>query len=120
MPITFTTAKDAPADADAFLVPIFSTPDGPFVPPTAAGAEFLDAAHLKTSGITGKPNNTHSVPGANGTTVIGVGVGEAGSLTTEVIRGAFAVGARAARRFAKVVATYGNGANGLDAKAAGQ
>jgi leucyl aminopeptidase len=119
MPITFTATKDAPADADAFLVPIFATPDGPFVPPTAAGAEYLDAAHLKTSGITGKPNNTHSVPGANGTTIVGVGVGEAKALTPEVVRGAFAVGARAARRFAKVVASFGT-PEGLDPKAAGQ
>ncbi|HVT76822.1 MAG TPA: leucyl aminopeptidase [Acidimicrobiales bacterium] len=120
MAITFTATKDAPADVDAFIVPIFATPDGPFVPPTAAGAEYLDAAHLKTSGITGKPNNTHSVPGPNGTTIIGVGVGEADALTTDVIRGAFAVAARAARRFARAAATFGAGANGIDLKAAGQ
>ena len=119
--ITFTATKDAPADIDAFIVPIFSTPDGPFVPPAAAGSEYLDAAHLKTSGITGKPNNTHSVPGANGTTIIGVGVGDAKSLTLEILRGAFGVAARAARRFGKVAVSVGTNPDAaLDPKGVGQ
>ena len=120
MAITFTAAKEAPADVDAFIVPIFSTPDGPFVPPTAAGAEYLDAAHLATSGITGKANNTHSVPGANGTTIVGVGVGSAADMTNDVVRGAFAVAARAARRFKKVAASFIIEPGGMDAKAVGQ
>jgi leucyl aminopeptidase len=121
MPITFTVSKDAPADADAFIVPIFSTPDGPFVPPAAAGAEYLDAAHLKTSGITGKPNNTHSVPGANGTTIIGVGVGEAKDISGDVLRGAFAVAARAGRRFKKIAVSVGTNPDAaLDPKVVGQ
>ena len=121
MPITFTAAKDAPADVDAFIVPIFSTPDGPFVPPNAVGAEYLDAAHLKTSGVTGKPNMTHSVPGANGTTIIGVGAGEAKAVTADTLRAAFALGARAGRRFAKIAASLGvNPDAALDPKAVGQ
>ena len=120
MPITFTVSKDAPADADAFIVPILSTPDGPYVPAAAPGAEFLDAAHLKTSGITGKANNTHSVPGANGTTIIGVGVGDEKDLTADVVRGAFAVAARAARRFKKVAAYVGTSPIGVDPKVLGQ
>ncbi|MEY2472559.1 MAG: leucyl aminopeptidase [Actinomycetota bacterium] len=119
MPITFSVSKDAPADVDAFIVPILSTPDGPYVPAAAPGAEFLDAAHLKTSGITGKPNNTHSVPGANGTTVIGVGIGAAADLSTDVVRSAFAVAARAARRFGKVAAWVGPPTT-VEAKALGQ
>ena len=66
MAITFTAVKDAPADVDAFIVGIFQTPDGPLVSPDAPGAEYLDAAHLKASGVTGKAGMTHSVPGANG------------------------------------------------------
>ena len=121
MPITFTVAKDAPADVDAFIVPIFSTPDGPFVPPAAAGAEYLDAAHLATSGITGKVNNTHSVPGANGTTIIGVGVGEAKAMSADVLRGVFAVAARAGRRFKKIAASMGTNPDAaLDPKVVGQ
>ena len=121
MPITFIAAKDAPADVDAFIVPIFQTPDGPFVPPAAVGAEYLDAAHLKTSGITGKPNSTHSVPGPNGTTIIGVGVGEAKALTPDVLRSAFAVAARAGRRFARLAATVGSHPDVvLELKAVGQ
>ncbi len=121
MPITFTAAKAAPEGVNAFIVPIFSTPDGPFVPPAAVGAEYLDAAHLKTSGITGKANSTHSVPGADGTTIIGVGVGEAKAMSAEVLRGAFAVAARAARRFAKVAVSVGTNPDAaVDPKVVGQ
>jgi leucyl aminopeptidase len=121
MPITFTATKEAPADVDAFIVPIFATPDGPVVPPDAAGAEYLDAAHLKTSGVTGKPGMTHSVPGANGTTIIGVGVGEAKAITAEVVRAAFALGARAGRRFAKLASSVGTNPDAvLDPKVVGQ
>ncbi|HVV36810.1 MAG TPA: leucyl aminopeptidase, partial [Acidimicrobiales bacterium] len=119
MAITFTATKDAPADVDAFIVPILSTPDGPYVPPAAVGAEYLDAAHLTTSGITGKPNNTHSVPGPNGTTIIGVGIGNEADVTTDVVRSAFAVAARAARRFGKVAAWVGQ-PTAVDMKAMGQ
>ncbi|HUR78310.1 MAG TPA: leucyl aminopeptidase [Acidimicrobiales bacterium] len=119
--ITFTAAKEAPADVEAFIVPIFQTPDGPFVPPSAAGAEYLDAAHLKTSGVTGRAGMTHSVPGANGTTIIGVGAGEAKAATADVVRAAFAIAARAARRFGKVAASVGTNPDAaLDPKALGQ
>jgi leucyl aminopeptidase len=121
MAITFTAMKDAPDNVDAFIVAIFQGPDGPLVSPNAPGAEYLDAAHLKTSGVTGKPGMTHSVPGANGTTIIGVGVGKQEEATVDGVRSAFAVGARAARRFARVAAFIGaSGAPGLDAKAVGQ
>ncbi len=121
MPITFTAVKEAPADVDALIVPIFVTSDGPQAWAGAAGAEYLDSAHLKTSGVSGKPGMTHSVPGANGVTVIGVGVGDPQTMTADTVRSAFAVGARAARRFARVAASMGTSNDGpLDPKTAGQ
>ena len=120
MPITFTASKDLPADGvDAIIVPIFSTADGPFVPPTALGAEYLDAAHLKAAGISGKVGSTHSVPAPDGTTIIGVGAGPIEESSAENVRAALAVGARAARRHARVAMT-GPPADGLDPKAFGQ
>ncbi len=122
MPITFTAAKEVPVEGvDAYIVPIFATADGPFVPPDAAGAGFLDAEHLKTSGITGKVGSTHSVPGANGVTIVGVGAGAMADMSLDVLRTAFAVAARAARRFGRVAATLGAmpGAS-LDPRGVGQ
>ena len=101
MSITFTAAKVAPDGVNALLVPVYASKDGPVVG-AGAGAEFLDAAHLKDSGFNGKQNNTHSVPGSNGATVIAIGVGDAANVTADVIRDAYAVGARAARRFASI------------------
>jgi len=116
MPITFTAAKDAPEGVNALLVPVTSSPDGPVVG-AGAGAEALEAGHLKDSGYSGKLNTTHAVPGPSGATVIAVGLGDAGAVTPDVIRNAYAVAARAARRFANVAATL---PAGVDAKAAGQ
>lgn len=121
MPITFTAMKDAPEGVDAFIVPIFQTADGPMVPPGVPGGEHLDAAHLKASGVTGKAGMTHSVPGPNGTTIIGVGVGKPEEMTADSVRAGFAVGARAARRFATVAAFVGSNPSGtLDPKTVGQ
>lgn len=121
MPITFTAVKEPPADIDAYIVPIFVTGDGPQAWAEAAGAEFLDSAHLKASGVSGKPGMTHSVPTPDGKTVIGVGVGDPISMTVDSVRAAFAVGARAARRFARVAASIGTSNEGpLDPKTAGQ
>ncbi len=117
MPITFTAAKDLPADGvDAIIVPIFSTEDGPFVP-AFAGSEFLDAGHLKASGITGKLGSTHSVPGNDGVTVMAVGTGPLDDLSLDNVRSAMAVAARAARRHARVAIQI---SGDLDVKAMGQ
>jgi len=115
MPISFVAAKSVPDDVDAVIVPVFT---GPTVP--EATAHLLDVAHLRASGFTGKPGTTHSVPGPNGTTVIGVGLGDNEKLTVDDVRNGAAVAARAARRFARVGTTIGNAPATLDPKAIGQ
>ena len=94
---TVTLAASTPADAEVIGVPVFS---GLKIP---GDASLVDVDHLRSRAWEAKVGDTVTLPGPDGTTVIAVGVGPAGSVDSDVIRRASAALARAAAKRESVV-----------------
>ena len=90
MPVTCTTSATVPDDVEVVAVPVAS---GPTLVGDPRG---LDLGHLEARGFTAKPGEALSLPGADGETVVAVGVGEAAEVTPDVLRRAAASAVRAA------------------------
>ncbi len=94
MNLELTTPDEIPADTDVLGVPVYAD----LGVPEGAGAE-LDAGFLRRCGFEGRPGQAQAVPADDGSSIIALGVGEAGSVDSEVLRRA---GAALARHTAKV------------------
>jgi len=92
-----TLAATAPADADVVGVPVFA---GLTVP---GDASLVDVEHLRARGWEAKVGETVTLPAADGSTVIAVGMGAANRVDSSVIRKASAALARAASKRDSVV-----------------
>ena len=116
MPITFTTSKDTPADADVLGVPVFA---GRRVPESASVG--FDDAFLAGRGFEGKPGETLPLPDDDGRTVVAIGVGEPDKVDAEVLRRAAAAFVRCGWRSAAAAVELLAAAPGdLDRRAAAQ
>ena len=93
MPITFTAAREAPADAGVIGVPVFT---GRQVPETSEIG--FDETFLAGRGFEGKVGETLALPDDDGRTVVAVGVGERDDVDAEVLRRAAAAFVRCAWR----------------------
>ena len=91
MPITFSTARNAPRDIEVLGVPVFS--EGPV--PRSAG---LSRKSLSAIGFEGKAGQTSVIPQASGPDVVVVGMGDPGAVTLATVRNAAAALARAAAK----------------------
>jgi leucyl aminopeptidase len=91
MPITFSTARDVPADAAVLAVPVFSGRRVPGGVPVE-----LDLAFLESRDFEGKPGQTQPLLADDGTTILAVGVGDEADVDAEVLRRAAAAAAKAA------------------------
>ncbi len=91
MPITFSTARNAPRDIEVLGVPVFS--EGPV--PRSAG---LSRKSLSAIGFEGKAGQTSVIPQAGGPDVVVVGMGDPGAVTLATVRNAAAALARAAAK----------------------
>ena len=89
MPATCSISATVPEVLDVLAVPVATGP-------TLVGeGHGLDIAHLAARGFKAKAGETLSVPGPNGTTIVAVGVGDAGDVTPDVLRRAAAAAVRA-------------------------
>ena len=93
-----TLVATAPPDAEVIGVPVFAG-----LEVTAAGDAVLDVGHLRARGYEAKVGEVVTLPGADGATVIAVGVGPRRDVDAEVIRRASGVLARAAAKRSAVV-----------------
>jgi len=94
MTIELTAPSEIPEGVEVLGVPVYadsSMPEG-------AGAE-LDADFLRRCGFEGKPGQAQAVPADDGTSIVALGVGEAGRVDGDVLRKA---GAALGRHCAKV------------------
>src|SRR5687768_14474240 len=99
MAITFTAARDVPADADVLAVPVFddlSMPDGAKVE--------VDAAFLQGRGFDGKLGKTQSLLADDGSTIVVIGMGPRRAVDLDGLRRAGAAVVRTASK-AKSAAT---------------
>jgi leucyl aminopeptidase len=107
-PISFTTAREAPAGTDVLAVPVFQGGGMP------AGSPFdLDAAFLAGRGFEGKLGQAQALLADDGGTIVAVGVGPAERVDAEVVRRASAAAVKASWRSASMATTL------LDALPAG-
>ena len=100
-----TLAATAP-DADVVGVPIYGTPaGGDGVGGLALGSDAadVDVDHLRARGYEAKVGETVTLPGADGTTVIVVGLGARADVDADVIRRASGALVRAASKRTSVV-----------------
>ncbi|HEY2300425.1 MAG TPA: leucyl aminopeptidase [Acidimicrobiales bacterium] len=107
----FTAASELPADATVLGVPVYAdltSPDG--------GGARVDTAFLTAAGFEGKVGQTERLAATDGSIVVAVGVGRAGSVDADSLRGAGAAFARAAGK-AKVGAVTLTAARGRMAAA---
>ncbi|HEX9531090.1 MAG TPA: M17 family peptidase N-terminal domain-containing protein, partial [Acidimicrobiales bacterium] len=114
-------AVEVPADAEVLGVPVLSGPDGAVVAGEALVE--LDLVWLAGRGFEGKPGDLQVVPADDGSVVVAVGVGEAGTVDRERWRKAGAATVRAggtARRLAFAIPLSLLGAKGEGAAAAAQ
>ncbi len=79
--ITFSTARDVPADAQVLAVPVFA--DG-LQPSTSAAA--LDAAFLAGRDFDGKVGQTQPLLADDGSTILAVGVGDPSKIDLDTFR----------------------------------
>ena len=99
-PPVFAAARRPPGDAGVLGVPVFrdlTVPDG-------AGVE-VDAGYLRQRRFEGRPGQAQALLAEDGTTVVAVGVGERGSVTTDDLRRAAATLARQAGHAEHVATT---------------
>jgi leucyl aminopeptidase len=95
LPLTFSTARNAPRDIEVLGVPVFS--EGPV--PRSAG---LSRKALAAIGFEGKAGQAAVIPQANGPDVVVVGMGDPGAATLATVRNAAAALARAAAKRASM------------------
>ena len=119
MSITPELVRTLPADpaaVDAVGVGVFADRFGAGEVP-----EPLDHGFLEARGFTGKPGQTCVVPGADGATVVAVGLGDEGKASVATYRRASAALARDAQRHERVATDLLDGApEGLDHAAVAQ
>jgi leucyl aminopeptidase len=116
MPITFTTAREVPADAAVLAVPVFA--GGAL--PTGAPAE-LDSAFLEGRDFEGKVGQTVPLLADDGSTILAVGVGEADQVDLDTLRRAGAAAVKSAWKASSVaVALLDAAPAGIDRAAAAQ
>lgn len=109
MPVIVTTAATVPDDVEVIAVPVATGPR------LLGDGHGLDLAHLEAQGFTAKPGETATVPGAGGTTVVAVGVGDADDVSPEVLRRAGAGAVRAAWKRTSLTLALLDAAGHLDA-----
>ena len=90
MPPRVTLVPSVPGDAEVLAVPVAS---GPVLVGDGHG---IDLDHLVARGFEAKVGEAVTVPGADGTTLVAVGVGDAAGVTPDVLRRAAAAVVRAA------------------------
>src|SRR5687768_433124 len=100
MPITFSTAKAVPADADVLAVPVFA---GRRIP--AGTSAELDMGFLEARGFEGRAGETLPLLADDGTTVLAVGLGEESAVDVDVIRRAAATMVRASWHATRLATT---------------
>ena len=108
MSITFTTAREVPADAAVLAVPVFA--DGDL--PAGAPAE-LDVSFLEGRGFEGTVGQTLALLADDGSTILAVGVGDADKVDLETLRRAGAAAVKGAWKASSVAVAL------LDAAPAG-
>jgi leucyl aminopeptidase len=96
----FLAPAAVPAEAQVLGVPVFED----LSVPAGAGAE-LDTAFLSQRRFEGKPGQAQALPADDGTTVVALGVGPAGSVGPDELRRAAAALARHAGRAGHVATT---------------
>jgi leucyl aminopeptidase len=102
--VSLSSADPTATKADAVVIGLHSSPDGPTSPFAAA------AAAAATAGAKGKPGEVTVVPGAGLVTadrIIAVGLGDVSELTGERIRTAAGAASRAAAGHHKIVSALG-------------
>src|SRR3712207_2695367 len=97
MPITFTSAREVPADAAVRAVPVLSGR----VQPPGSGVE-LDLPVLEGRDFEGKLGQTQPLLADDGTTILAVGMGEADELDLDAFRRAGAAVAKGAWKASSV------------------
>jgi leucyl aminopeptidase len=104
--VSLSSADPTTTKADALVVGLHSSPDGPTSPFEPA------AAVAAIAGAKGKPGELTVIPGAGLATaerIIVVGLGDVADLTSERVRTAAGVASRAAAGYGKIVSTLGGG-----------
>jgi leucyl aminopeptidase len=96
----FSAADRIPADAPVLGVPVYSD----LSMPAGAGAE-LSSSYLAQRRFEGKPGQVQALMADDGTTVVALGVGTAGSVDADVLRRAGAALARHAGNATEVATT---------------
>jgi leucyl aminopeptidase len=109
----FTAAREVPAGVPVLGVPVHSD----LTTPPGAGAE-LNAAYLAQRRFEGRPGQAQALLADDGTTVVALGVGEAGMVDAEVLRRAGAALARQAGNASRVATTLAAAAGDPDLAAA--
>ena len=102
MPITFTTARDVPSDAEVLAIPVFANGQQPA---SASAGVVLDERYLASTGFEGKPGQTQSVLADDGSTIVVVGLGDEASVDLDGLRRAAGCVVRAAKRAKRVATT---------------
>jgi leucyl aminopeptidase len=101
MPISFTSSPEVPANAQVVGVPVFS---GSKLRSPTSSIE-LDLKWLSRRGFEGKSGQVEAVLADDGTTIVAVGVGEAGAVDAGALRTAAAAVARASGQSKRVATT---------------
>ena len=118
MPIAFTATKEVPSDAQVVAVPVFQ---GRVMP---SGHAELDADFLAARDFEGRVGQTQALMADDGTTILAVGVGEAGSVSADVLRRAASAAIKGSWRAESVALALldavTDAAVGLDRAKAGQ
>ena len=96
----FSAASQVPANVAVLGVPVYSD----LSTPPGAGAE-VNAAYLAQRRFEGRPGQAQAMLADDGTTVVALGVGEAGSVDADALRRAGAALARNAGSASKVATT---------------
>ena len=116
MPTTCNAAPSVPEGVDVVAVPVAT---GPSVVGDSHG---LDVAQLDARRFEAKVGETLALPGADGTTVLAVGVGDADEVTRDVLRRAAAAAVRASWKRSSLalnlLAAAPSGLDGQEAAAA--
>jgi leucyl aminopeptidase len=101
MPITFTTSAEVPSNAQVVGVPVFS---GRGLKSPTSSVE-LDRKYLERRGFEGKVGQAEALLADDGTTIVALGMGEAGSVDAAALRTAGAALVRAAGQAKRVATT---------------
>jgi leucyl aminopeptidase len=97
MPISFTTARDVPADAAVLAVPVLA---GGTLPGDAPAE--LDLGFLEGRGFEGNLGQTQPLLADDGTTILAVGLGDQGAIDLDAVRRAGAAIVKGAWKAATV------------------